>query len=96
MVDAHFEAGHTEISAPFFWDASLQEFIETLVDVEELVLKDVGGVFEKTRGAGVRIWVTADDRQMPVRLESELALGSFVAELVSAEGLNGPSIKEDL
>ncbi|MBW1803417.1 MAG: DUF3108 domain-containing protein [Deltaproteobacteria bacterium] len=51
-------------------------------------LGNIGGVFEKSRGAGVRIWVTADDRQVPVRLESELALGSFVADLVSAEGLH--------
>ncbi|MBN2124725.1 MAG: DUF3108 domain-containing protein [Deltaproteobacteria bacterium] len=50
-------------------------------------LEDVGGVFEKSEGARVRIWVTADDRRIPVRFESEVLVGSFVAELVSAEGL---------
>lgn len=50
-------------------------------------LKDVGGVFEKSKDAKVKIWVTADYRRIPVRFESEVVVGSFVAELVSAEGL---------
>jgi hypothetical protein len=50
-------------------------------------LKDVGGVFEKSSGARIQIWVTADHRRRPVRLKSKVAVGSFVGDLISAEGL---------
>ena len=52
-------------------------------------LKDLGGVFEKSKDAKIKIWVTADHRRIPVRFESKVVVGSFVAELVSAEGLKG-------
>lgn len=48
-------------------------------------LEHLGGVFEKTKDAKLKIWVTADGTSVPVRIESELIVGSFVAELVSAE-----------
>jgi hypothetical protein len=48
-------------------------------------LKQLGGVFEKSKGAKLKIWVTADGTSMPVRIESKVIIGSFVAELVSAE-----------
>ncbi|MCU0573586.1 MAG: DUF3108 domain-containing protein [Syntrophobacteraceae bacterium] len=44
-------------------------------------LKDLGGVFRKSKGAKVRIWVTDDERRLPVKLTSRVAVGSFVAEL---------------
>ncbi len=50
-------------------------------------LKDVGGVFEKSKDARIQIWVTADHRRIPVRLKSKVAVGSFVGDLVSAQGL---------
>ncbi|MCP3952387.1 MAG: DUF3108 domain-containing protein [Desulfobacterales bacterium] len=50
-------------------------------------LKDVGGVFEKSKNARIQIWVTADHRRMPVRLKSKVIVGSFVGDLVSATGL---------
>jgi len=48
-------------------------------------LKDIGGVFAKSKNAKLKIWVTADEKRMPVRIESEVRVGSFVAELVSFE-----------
>ena len=51
----------------------------------EPILENLGGVFEKTKDAKLKIWVTADGTSVPVRIESELIVGSFVAELVSAE-----------
>ncbi|MCJ7595960.1 MAG: DUF3108 domain-containing protein [Desulfobacterales bacterium] len=48
-------------------------------------LEHVGGVFEKSREAKVRIWVTADERRIPVRFESEVVVGSFIAELIAFE-----------
>jgi len=50
-------------------------------------LKDIGGVFEKSKNATIQIWVTADHRHIPVRLKSKVAVGSFVGDLVSAQGL---------
>jgi hypothetical protein len=43
----------------------------------------LGGVFEKSEGAKLQIWVTADNRRIPVRMKSKVAVGSFVAELTS-------------
>jgi hypothetical protein len=45
----------------------------------------IDGVFKKSKNAKLHIWVTADSRQMPVRIKSGVKVGSFVAELVSYE-----------
>ena len=55
--------------------------------VVEPDLKHVGGVFKKSKNAKFRIWVTADARKIPVKIESEVIVGSFVGELISAEGI---------
>lgn len=44
-------------------------------------LKEVGGVFEKSKNATMVIWVTDDHRHIPVKMKSKVAVGSFVAEL---------------
>jgi Protein of unknown function (DUF3108) len=49
-------------------------------------LEHIGGVFDKGRNAKVHMWVSADSACIPVRVKSELRLGSFVAELISVEG----------
>ncbi|MEE8398231.1 MAG: DUF3108 domain-containing protein [Desulfobacterales bacterium] len=59
----------------------------TDVYVLEPDLKHVGGVFKKSRNARIRLWLTADDRKILVRIKSKVAVGSFVGELISAEGL---------
>ena len=46
-------------------------------------LKHIGGIFKKSKNAKLRIWVTADERRMPIKIKSKVAVGSFVAELVS-------------
>ncbi len=48
-------------------------------------IKEVGGVFKKSKDASIRVWVTADARHIPVRVKSKVAIGSFVAELVAEE-----------
>ncbi|NLI82098.1 MAG: DUF3108 domain-containing protein [Deltaproteobacteria bacterium] len=48
-------------------------------------LKHVGGVFRKSDDAALRVWVTADEKKIPVRIASRVALGSFVADLVPAD-----------
>jgi len=48
-------------------------------------IEHIGGVFEKSEDARLQIWVTADDRCIPVRIKSKVTVGSFVADLVSFE-----------
>ena len=50
-------------------------------------LKHIGGVFEKSKHAKLEIWVTADTQKIPVKMKSKVIVGSFVAELISAEGI---------
>jgi hypothetical protein len=50
-------------------------------------LEHIGGVFEKSKNAKLHIWVTADKRRIPVRVKSKVIVGSFVGELISAEGI---------
>ena len=50
-------------------------------------LQHIGGVFEKSKDAKLKIWVTADKRRIPVKVKSQVIVGSFVAELISAEGI---------
>lgn len=45
-------------------------------------IKDLGGVFEKSDDASITFWFSADERQLPLRMESEVVIGSFWAELV--------------
>ncbi len=47
-------------------------------------LKHVGGVFEKSKDAKLKIWVTADAAKIPVRVKSKVVVGSFIADLVEA------------
>ncbi len=44
-------------------------------------IKDVGGVFKKSKNARIEIWCTADHRHIPVLMKSRVAVGSFKAEL---------------
>ncbi len=44
-------------------------------------LKHVGGVFEKKKNAKIRLWISADDSHIPVKIASKVAIGSFVGEL---------------
>lgn len=48
-------------------------------------MKDVGGVFEKTKDAAMDVWVTADARRIPVRVRSSVVVGDFIAELIAIE-----------
>ena len=54
----------------------------------EPVMKDVGGVFRKSKNAKLHVWVTADSRRMLIKVKSKVIVGSFVGELVSATARN--------
>lgn len=46
-------------------------------------LKDIGGVFKKSKDAKIKIWITDDDRRIPVMIKSKVAVGSFVGEIMT-------------
>jgi len=49
--------------------------------------RHIGGVFKKSTNPKLQLWVTADTQRVPVRARSEVIVGSFVGDLISAEGL---------
>ena len=50
-------------------------------------LEHVGGVFKKSKDAKLKVWVTADERRIPVKVASRVVVGNFYAEL---ERLSAP------
>lgn len=50
-------------------------------------LRDVKGVFEKSPGASMYIWLTDDNRKLLVKLKSKVRVGSFIAELIEEESV---------
>jgi hypothetical protein len=44
-----------------------------------------GGVFEESKEAKLHVWVTADDKRIPVRIKSKVKVGHFIGELISVE-----------
>lgn len=53
-------------------------------------LKDISGVFEKSKKAKLELWLTADSRKLLVKMRSKVIVGSFVAELMAIEYGNSP------
>ncbi len=53
--------------------------------VVEPDLRHIGGVFRKSRDASIRVWITADERRMPVMVSSQVAVGRFYAVLTGFE-----------
>jgi hypothetical protein len=49
-------------------------------------MRHIGGVFKESKGAKIHLWVTADKRCIPVQIKSKVVVGSFIGELVKAEG----------
>jgi len=49
-------------------------------------LKDLEGVFEKSKKSRISVWITADKLKLPVRVKGKVIVGSFTGELVSATG----------
>jgi hypothetical protein len=48
-------------------------------------LRHLEGIFDQSRDSTLKIWVTADERRIPVRIESKVIVGSFIGELSSVE-----------
>jgi len=63
-----------------------RELVETPAGTFRTVLVEphiegIGGIFRKSPGARVLIWLTDDRCRRPVKLQSEVVVGSFTAEL---------------
>lgn len=43
-----------------------------------------GGVFAKSENPRVKLWLTADERKIPVKIEVKVVVGSIIAELIDA------------
>ncbi len=52
-------------------------------------LKNIRGVFAKNKKAKIKLWVTADQRRIPIKIKSKIKIGSFTGVLISAENLAG-------
>lgn len=48
-------------------------------------LGKVNGFFRKRKGASLHIWLSADERRLPVQIKSKAPVGSFRAKLVTAQ-----------
>ena len=55
---------------------------DTLVVVPDM--ERLQGVVPRQGDPSLKIWFSADERQVPVKIQSKVAIGSFVFELVSA------------
>ena len=47
-------------------------------------MESIGGVFKKSKNAKLKIWFTADERKIPVKIRSKAGIGCFIFELISA------------
>lgn len=46
-------------------------------------IQHLSGVFKKSKEANIFIWLSADERRIPVKLASKVIVGSFTAEMIS-------------
>ncbi len=67
------------------------EFEAILVEPD---MRDVGGVFEESDDATLQIWLSDDDRRIPVRLSSKVVVGSFHADLIEIDGEERASLPD--
>jgi hypothetical protein len=50
-------------------------------------MKNLSGVFKKSPKGILRVWYSADNRRIPVKISSKVVVGSFTAQLLKARGL---------
>ena len=54
--------------------------------IEPVIVK--GGLFKNT--GKITIWITDDSLKVPVKVKTDVVIGSVIAELTSYSGLAGP------
>lgn len=57
-------------------------------------IKDVGGVFKRSPDGRIRFYMSADEEKLPLRMESEVAVGKFWADLVQIKEPTSVAIAE--
>lgn len=50
-------------------------------------MKNLSGVFKKSPKGMLRVWYSADNRRIPVKISSKVVVGNFTARLIKASGL---------
>jgi len=50
-------------------------------------MKNLSGVFKKSPKGILRVWYSADNRRIPIKISSKVVVGSFTAQLLRAGGL---------
>lgn len=58
-------------------------------------VRDLGGVFKKSDGASIYFWFSDDERRLPLRMESEVSVGSFWVELEKVVLADGTVIENE-
>jgi len=53
-------------------------------------VRQAGGVFEKSKNGDLLLWISADERKIPVKVLSKVWVGSFTAELTAAPPASEP------
>ncbi|MEW6441069.1 MAG: DUF3108 domain-containing protein [bacterium] len=48
-------------------------------------LKHLGGVFKRSKAAKMQVWISSDERRLPVKVKSEVKVGHFSAVLASVD-----------
>lgn len=51
----------------------------------DLMVNHFSGVFKKSENPTVKVWVSADDRKIPVRIKVKVFIGSVIFDLVSVK-----------
>ena len=57
-------------------------------------IRKVGGVFKKSKETRLALWISADERKIPLRVESKVWVGSFIAELIGESPAKAPEPAE--
>ncbi len=59
------------------------------------VMEGIGGIFKKSPGATLLVWLTDDELHLPVKVQSDVAVGSFtaLAEEIVAAAPPAPALK---
>ena len=55
-------------------------------------MKNLSGVFKKSPKGMLRVWYSADNRRIPVKISSKVVVGNFTARLIKASGLQREKI----
>tara|TARA_B100001248_G_scaffold262715_1_gene261384 strand:- start:1032 stop:1862 length:831 start_codon:yes stop_codon:yes gene_type:complete len=59
-------------------------------------LKHVGGVFSKSKKSKMYVWISADEKHLPLKLSSSVIVGSFSVTLQSMESPSDPEYLESI